>query len=110
MGNRRLIVAATGDVDIVAAPELESALADAMATSPELVVVDLRAASLLDSRSLGVLLACARRLSGVGGALVVVADDPRVRRIFEITGLERVFRVVRSLQEVLDDDDRASAA
>jgi anti-anti-sigma regulatory factor len=31
--------------------------------------------------------------------MVLVADDPRVTRVIEITGLERVFRIQTSLPE-----------
>jgi len=109
VGEGELVVAATGDVDLLAAPELEDALNSALAGRPERVIVDLRAATLLDSRALGVLLACARRLSGAGGELVVVADDPRIVRIFEITGLDRTLRLERSLGEVLNGAARALA-
>jgi anti-sigma B factor antagonist len=109
VGEGALVVAATGDVDLLAAPELDDALRSALAREPGLIVVDLRAATMLDSRALGVLLACARRLSGAGGELVVVADDPRIVRIFEITGLDRTFRLERSLGEVLKGDGRALA-
>jgi anti-sigma B factor antagonist len=109
VGEGELVVAATGDVDLLAAPELEEALHSALTDRPRLIVVDLRAVTMLDSRALGVLLACARRLSGVGGELVVIADDPRVVRVFEITGLDQTFRLEHSLGEVLHGDGRALA-
>jgi anti-anti-sigma regulatory factor len=33
--------------------------------------------------------------------MVLVADDPRVTRVIEITGLERVFRIEASLPEAV---------
>jgi hypothetical protein len=34
---------------------------------------------------------------------VVVSDDPRILRVFEITGLDRVFRIERSLMEAVGE-------
>jgi anti-anti-sigma regulatory factor len=32
----------------------------------------------------------------------VVSQDPRILRVFEITGLDRIFRIERSLAEAVD--------
>lgn len=63
------------------------------------VLVDLTGVSLLDSTTLGVLLDAARTLRSTSGQLVLVADDPRVTRVFQIAGLERVLRIESSLPE-----------
>jgi anti-anti-sigma factor len=48
-----------------------------------------------------VLVTSAKQLRAAGGELVVVTDDPRIVRIFEITGLDDVVRVERSLVEAV---------
>ena len=41
--------------------------------------------------TLGVLLGAVKRLRPVGGGVSVVCIDPHIRRVFEITLLDRVF-------------------
>ena len=41
--------------------------------------------------TLGVLLGAVKRLRPAGGGVSVVCTDPHIRRIFEITLLDRVF-------------------
>ena len=66
------------------------------------VIVDLTGVTFIDSAGLGVLVREAKRLSALGGTCVLVADDPRILRIFEITGLGRMFGIERSLAEGVD--------
>jgi anti-anti-sigma factor len=41
------------------------------------------------------------RFRARGGELVIVSDDRRVLRTFEITGLDRIFRIERRLAEAV---------
>ena len=85
------IVTLAGDVDLHSAPLLRArlvALADAYA---EHVVLDLSAATFLDSMALGVMLAAQKCLVAANGRLDLVVPTPEIRRIFEITMLDQVF-------------------
>ncbi len=69
------------------------------------LIVDLSAATFLDSSILGALLEARRQaLEKTVGYVVCLGDDPEpgVQRILEITGLVPVFPVVRTLQEALE--------
>ena len=52
--------------------------------------------------TLGVLLGAVKRLWLIGGRVSVVCTDANIRRIFEITLLDRVFALHRSRQTALD--------
>ena len=100
LANGILLVSARGEVDLYTAPDLERTLAEAVAEAPAQLVVDLSEASFVDSTALQVLLRAARQLAQQEGVLTVVVPDPTVRRVFEITGFDRVFPVVSSLPAV----------
>jgi anti-anti-sigma factor len=85
------VVIVLGDADLTVADELESALEEACADAPQ-VVVDLAAATLLDSRVIGVLQACAERLRQINGGLTITGANADVRRLFTTIGLDREFR------------------
>ena len=51
--------------------------------------------------AMSVLVAAAKALRSSSGQLVLVADDPRVTRVIEITGLGRVLRIESSLPEAV---------
>jgi anti-sigma B factor antagonist len=97
LANGTFVVAASGEVDLYRAPELERALAGSLAEGTAQLVVDLSEATFVDSTALHVLLRAARQLDREAGELIVVVPDANVRKVFEITGLDRLFAVVSSL-------------
>jgi anti-sigma B factor antagonist len=91
------IVSLGGEVDLYTAPQLESELAGLTEAGARRVVVDLSGAAFIDSTVLGVLLKALTRLDARAGELVLVSDDLRILKIFELTGLGRVFRIEPTL-------------
>jgi anti-sigma B factor antagonist len=101
LGRGVQIVSLGGEVDAHTAQRLDEEIADAMEDGARRVVVDLAGASFIDSTVVGVLLRAHQRLRGAEGQLVLVSDDPRILRVFELTGLDRRFRIERSLMETV---------
>jgi anti-sigma B factor antagonist len=95
------VVHAEGELDVGNAPQLREAVSAALDAHTTLVV-DLTAVTFMDSVSLGVLIGAYNRAREGGGALAVVCTDDRVRRIFRITGLDKVFTLVDSLSAASD--------
>ena len=93
-----------GQADLHSAPELREQLHRVIDDGAFHVVVDLTDATFVDSMTLGVLLGAVKRLRPHGGMVAVVCVSPHIRRIFEITLLDRVF----ALHETLDDAQRAA--
>lgn len=95
------VLVAKGEIDVATAPALRDRLYELCATG-RIVVVDLREVSFLDSSALGVLVGARRRCRESGGDLRLVIDTPRVRRLFDITGLNTVFDIVDGTGDVDD--------
>jgi anti-sigma B factor antagonist len=93
------VVSVSGEVDLHTAPELQRALDGIVALGGTAAVIDLAEVSFIDSTTLAVLVRGQRRLADRGGRLVVVVGDRRVFRAFEITGLDRLFRIERTLAD-----------
>lgn len=101
LGRGMQIVSLAGEVDAHTAPRLNEELAGAIESGARRLVVDLAGASFIDSTVLGILLQAQRRLERLEGQLVLVSDDPRILRVFELTGLDRRFTIERSLMETI---------
>ncbi|HEX6700589.1 MAG TPA: STAS domain-containing protein [Gaiellaceae bacterium] len=102
IGADAFVVSVSGELDLSTVEPLEQELAAVMEQGGRRVIVDLTGVTFIDSVSLGALVGNAKRLRTNGGTCVLVADDPRILRIFEITGLGRVFGIERSLAEGVD--------
>ncbi len=95
------VIAVTGEIDVASAPQLREALHGVIAEGRATVVLDLLAVTFLDSTALGVLVGGLKRCREMGGELHVVVTDPRIKKIFEITGLNKVFPLVETVAEVV---------
>ena len=87
------IIAVHGQADLHPAPQLRAAITTALDGGATGLVIDLSEASFIDSMTLGVLLGAVKRLRPSGGRVSVVCTDSHIRRIFEITLLDRVFSI-----------------
>jgi anti-sigma B factor antagonist len=97
------VVALEGEHELYTARNLERRLS-ALVGEGLNVVVDLSAATFVDSSVVAVLLKARRLASSCGRRLVVVLDDDTpapVQRMFEITGLERFLPVVHDRSAAL---------
>lgn len=82
-----------GEVDLYTAPEFKERMVQVIESGKKQVVVDLSRATFIDSTTLGVLVGGVKRLRPLGGSLALVCSDQNILKIFEITGLDRVFPI-----------------
>ena len=102
IGADAYVVSVSGELDIATAGRLGEELERTSARDARRVIVDLVGLTFIDSVVLGVLTEEARRLRAHGGICIVVSQDPRILRVFEITGLDPIFRIERSLAEAVE--------
>ena len=84
----RARVALFGELDIAAAGDLDSGLAEVESEAPDHLVLDLRGLTFLDSTGLRSLIAADARGREQGRRVTLIQGPAVVRRVFEITGLE----------------------
>lgn len=97
-GSSPRVVAVSGEIDVATAPQLRECLHRVIARGESTIVIDLLGVTFLDSTALGVLVGALKRCRELGGELQLVVADPRILKIFEITGLTGVFTIADSLQ------------
>ncbi len=95
------VIALAGEVDLYTAPEFKQELLDVIAKGAKHVVIDLSETTFIDSTTLGVLVGGVKRLRTNDGQLSLVCSDRNITKIFEITGLDRVFTIHASRDEAL---------
>ena len=98
-----------GEIDLYTAPEFKERMAEIIDEGKTRMVVDLSQATFIDSTTLGVLVGGVKRLRPAGGSLALVCTDENIVKIFEITGLDRVFPIHASRDEALADVAGADA-
>jgi anti-sigma B factor antagonist len=85
------LLAVSGELDTLTAPELDAALRELDAEPLPLLVVDLSGVTFLASSGLAVLIRAAHRAEDSGRALHLVVTARAVLRPLEITGSDQLF-------------------
>src|SRR3954469_20354066 len=98
------ILTVRGEVDLSTTPRMRSQLTNLLSEGPPQLIVDLEGVRFLDSSGLGALVAALKLARSRSGELRLVCERQRsVRKVLEVTGLERVL-------ERYDSVDAATAA
>jgi anti-sigma B factor antagonist len=105
-----IVIKLQGEVDLYAAPELKDHVNRAIESGKTKLVLDLSEATFIDSTTLGILVSGMKRLRPRGGMLAVLCPDPTMARIFDITGLNRMFSVHETLEGALAALDATTPA
>jgi len=100
-GSDAVVLAIHGDADMRVASTLKDRLAVAIDEGMSTLVLDLSKTTFVDSMVLGVFLGAMKRLRASGGRFRVVVPHGDIRRIFEMTLLDRVFELDESREDAL---------
>jgi len=100
IGNEASIIDLEGEVDVYTAPQLKQQSITLLDGGVKRVVINLTSVEYLDSTALGVLIGGLKRLRERDGTLDLICPNPRIRRIFEITGLDKIFDIYATEEEV----------
>jgi anti-sigma B factor antagonist len=101
LANDTYAISLAGEIDLYTAPEFKQQLLEVIGEGATHVIVDLTSTTFIDSTTLGVLVGGLRRLRAADGQLTIVCSDPNITKIFEITGLDRVFDLTDTRDEAL---------
>jgi len=83
------IARVAGELDIASAPRLREELIVCISAGHADIVLDLTDVVFLDSTGLGVIVGVLKRARTLGGDLRLVCPGASIRRVFEITALDR---------------------
>jgi anti-sigma B factor antagonist len=104
------LISLSGEVDLYTAPEFKQQLLEVVGQGGKDVVVDFSNTTFIDSTTLGVLVGGVKRLRPSGGQLSLVCSDRNITKIFEITGLDKVFPIYGTRNEAVEQIDARDTA
>jgi anti-sigma B factor antagonist len=95
------VVAVHGEIDVATSPALRERLIGLVNDGATRLVLDLETVDFLDSTGLGTIVSLLKRVRTHGGDLRLVCTEARIRRLFEITGLEKAVPLHASLDDAI---------
>lgn len=103
-GGHAATLTVSGELDLLASPVLERALAPLLDSDVELIIIDLRGLEFMDSTGLHVLIQAHQRMHDAGRRLALVRARKPVQRLFDLTGLTDGLTIVDSPEDALEVD------
>jgi len=91
----------SGDFDLATSPEARQAFHEAIDEGWRTLLLDLVAVQYLDSSALSAITAAARHARESRCRLAIICPSPQIRRVFQITGLTRLFSLYDTQEEAL---------
>ncbi|TDC87450.1 STAS domain-containing protein [Actinomadura sp. 7K507] len=95
------VVKISGEIDVFTSPRLREALLDIIDNGGAYLVIDLGEVTFLDSTGLGVLVGIYHRLRARDGSMSFMGVNDRVRRVFHVTQLTKIFVLHHSLEDAI---------
>ncbi|MFZ1948016.1 MAG: STAS domain-containing protein [bacterium] len=80
-----------GAINVYSASVVGQAIQSLIADGSRRIVLDLSSVGAIDSSGLGTLVGNAKSMSSAGGSIVLAGVSQRVKRVLEITNLDRYF-------------------
>lgn len=91
------LVTPRGEIDLSTVEQFRSVLNELIIQGHVHVLVDLDATTFIDSLGFGALVGARRKIHTFKGSLGIVCSTERILRLFEVTGLDRVFTITGSV-------------
>ncbi len=91
-----------GEIDFNNSPELRKSFIKLIENQAQKVVLDLEKVSYIDSSGLATLVEVLQKLKSSNGQLKLVNLQEKVRGVFEITKLEKLFEIYSQIQQAIE--------
>lgn len=89
-----------GRIDSMSALEIQRQFNDLILSGERRMVVDFEEVNYISSAGLRVFLAAQKQLTKAGGEVVLYRMSPDVRRVFQMSGFEKLFRIASNEEEI----------
>ncbi|MBV8369036.1 MAG: STAS domain-containing protein [Candidatus Eremiobacteraeota bacterium] len=87
------VVDLTGEIDVYTSPKVKDAITELIDQEHYNLVINLEKVRYIDSTGLGVLIGGLKRVREHSGAVNLVCTNPQIKKIFDITGLVKIFGI-----------------
>ncbi len=96
------VVSLDGEIDVYTSPKVKDFIGKLIDKGTYTFAIDLQNVRYIDSTGLGVLIGGLKRVREHGGAVTLVSTNPQTRKIFDITGLIKVFDIYDSVDDAVN--------
>lgn len=90
-----------GEIDVYTSPKVKEIINELIEKGNYQLVINLEGVRYIDSTGLGVLIGALKKVREKNGAINLVCNNPQIKKIFNITGLVKIFGIFKTEEEAL---------
>ncbi len=98
MSSNIQVIEPEGILDSTKAEEFRQAVEQLLQEGAEVILVDLKNITFIDSSGLGTLVVLLKKVRGLDRTFCICSINDQVRMLFELTSMDRVFEVYKDRQ------------
>ena len=99
--HRPNVLALEGDIDLHISPAVAASLNAMIKKKPERIAIDLSRATYIDSAGMAALILAMQEVEAYGGKFFLTGLSETLRSIFEVSRLDRIFRIFPDVDAAL---------
>ncbi|MGG6239602.1 STAS domain-containing protein [Nodosilinea sp. AN01ver1] len=92
------VIEPAGILDSTKAEEFRQSVEDLLQNGAEIILVDLKDITFIDSSGLGTLVVLLKKIRGLNRTLCICSMNDQVKMLFELTSMDRVFEIYENRQ------------
>jgi len=97
------VITLEGEIDLSTSTRFKEVVYEVIESGRKDIVIDLNGLEFMDSTGLGVVVAALKKTSMEGGSIKLICSKRNIRKVFTVTGLDKVFPIYDNLQRCLED-------
>lgn len=98
MSSNIQVIEPVGILDSTKAEEFRQSVEEVLQNGAEVILVDLKDITFIDSSGLGTLVVLLKKIRGLNRSFCICSINDQVRMLFELTSMDRVFEIYENRQ------------
>lgn len=90
-----------GEIDVYTSPKVKEMITELIEKQNFNLIINLEGVRYIDSTGLGVLIGALKKVREKDGCINLVCNNPQIKKIFNITGLVKIFGIFKDEEEAL---------
>lgn len=90
-----------GEIDVYTSPKVKEIITELIEKGNFHLVINLEGVRYIDSTGLGVLIGALKKVREKDGSINLVCNNPQIKKIFNITGLVKIFGIYKNEEDAL---------
>lgn len=106
LGEKAQAIEVQGEIDVYTSPKVKEIITELIEKGNYNLVINLEGVRYIDSTGLGVLIGALKKVREKEGSINLVCNNPQIKKIFNITGLVKIFGIYKSEEDALASLDK----